>query len=91
MQGVNLPTEEEVLEGKSPANNSPVLVSFQPGSKYSYSGGGFQVLQQMIQDVEKKPFPAIMKNLVLDPLGMNNIFTNFPSLKNGALKWYLLF
>lgn len=77
-QSASLPTAEEVLDGKSPANNSPVLVLYQPGSKYSYSGGGFQVLQQLMEDVEKKPFSDTMKNLVLKPLGMNNSHYEFP-------------
>lgn len=77
-QETPLPTSEEVLDGKSPANNSPVLVSYQPGSKYSYSGGGFQVLQQVLEDAEKKSFSELMKSLVLKPLDMNNSHYEFP-------------
>lgn len=85
-QEAPLPNAEEVLDGKSPANNSPVLVSYQPGSKYFYSGGGYQVLQQMIQDVEKKPFTEVMKKLVLDPLSMNNSHYEFPVSENRRAK-----
>jgi CubicO group peptidase (beta-lactamase class C family) len=77
-QEKSLPNLRQVLKGKSPANNTPIEVTYQPGSKYFYSGGGFQVLQQVIEDVEKKPFADSIKELVLNPLGMQNSHYEFP-------------
>jgi CubicO group peptidase (beta-lactamase class C family) len=39
----SLPTLEEVLTGRSPANSPPVRVDFVPGTNQRYSGGGFTV------------------------------------------------
>jgi CubicO group peptidase (beta-lactamase class C family) len=49
-QGKKLPTLKEVLDGKLPANTPPIRVFYQPGTRYFYSGGAFQVLEQLIED-----------------------------------------
>ena len=67
-----VPTLPQVLDGASPANTAPVRVDFEPGSKFRYSGGGTTISQVAIMDIEKKPYPQIAKETVLDPLGMTN-------------------
>ena len=67
-----VPTIVQVLDGTSPANTAPVRVDFEPGSKFRYSGGGTTISQLAISDIEKKPYPEIAKETVLDPLGMKN-------------------
>jgi tetratricopeptide (TPR) repeat protein len=44
----------------------------EPGTKFRYSGGGTTIAQLAIMDIEKKPFPKIAKETVLDPLKMTN-------------------
>jgi CubicO group peptidase (beta-lactamase class C family) len=68
--GGRLPSLVQVLNGESPANSPAVRVEFRPGSKSQYSGGGYTVLQEMMQDTLKKPFPRAMQDLILDPLAM---------------------
>ena len=48
----------------------PVRVDVLPGSINRYSGGGYTVAQQLMIDVTGKPFPSLMSELVLRPLGM---------------------
>lgn len=67
-----VPTIVQVLDGTSPANTAAVRVDFEPGSKFRYSGGGTTISQLAISDIEKKPYPEIAKETVLDPLGMKN-------------------
>ncbi len=62
------PTLIEVLDGKG--NTPPVRVSTIPSLQFSYSGGGYCVLQQLLVDVTGTPFPELARELVLDPLGM---------------------
>ena len=64
------PTTVEVLEGKPPANTEPVRVTGVPGAGFRYSGGGITIVQQVMTDLLKQPFPHLMRELVLDPLGM---------------------
>jgi CubicO group peptidase (beta-lactamase class C family) len=70
--GEAVPTLLQVLDGVRPANSQPIRVVAVPGSAWSYSGGGYTVLQQMMIDVTDKPFPSLMKELVLSPLAMNH-------------------
>ena len=67
-----IPTLPQVLDGASPANTAAVRVDFEPGSKFRYSGGGTTISQVAIMDIEKKPYPEIAKETVLDPLKMTN-------------------
>ncbi len=69
-----LPTVPEVLGRageETPANTKPVVVGWQPGSRYEYSGGGSTILQLALSDVQDKSFEEILQETVLDPLGMS--------------------
>lgn len=68
----SLPTTIQVLNGELPANSEKVEVNVIPGLHYRYSGGGMVVAQQVLVDMLGKPFPKIMRELVLEPLGMTN-------------------
>jgi CubicO group peptidase (beta-lactamase class C family) len=68
--GDPLPSLLQILDGKKPANNPPIRVDFIPGSKFRYSGGGAEVMQQLLMDVTGEPFPELMKRLVLTPARM---------------------
>jgi CubicO group peptidase (beta-lactamase class C family) len=64
------PAVPQVLRGEPPANNPPVVVDLIPGTQFRYSGGGTTIAQQAVIDVTGKPFPALMRELILDPAGM---------------------
>ena len=66
------PTLREILDGEPPAPGGPVGVDLVPGSRQRYSNEGYAVVQQLLVDVEGKPFPEIMKERVLGPLGMDH-------------------
>lgn len=67
------PTVQEILSGKQPPSNTgPVLWERPPFVAQKYSGGGTVIVQLILTEVLGKPFPQIMRELVLDPLGMSN-------------------
>jgi CubicO group peptidase (beta-lactamase class C family) len=66
------PGVAQVLDGVPPANMPPVTVDLLPGTQFRYSGGGTTIAQQAVVDVTGTPFPALMRRLVLDPLGMHD-------------------
>lgn len=70
--GEPLPTLVQVLDGAPPANTPPVRVDLAPGTKFRYSGGGTTIAQLALIDRLGKPFPAIMAESVLGPLGMDH-------------------
>jgi CubicO group peptidase (beta-lactamase class C family) len=65
-----VPSLTQVLDGQKPANTPPIRIESEPGSRWSYSGGGFTVMQQALLDVTGEPFPKLMHDTVLVPLGM---------------------
>lgn len=65
-----LPTTFDVLNGKG--NSEQVEVMAVPESEWHYSGGGYTVMQQVIEDVAGQPFEEYMRIEVLEPLGMIN-------------------
>ena len=66
-----LPTLREILTGSAPANTPGIRVDTLPGIEFRYAGGGTTVLQQVLEDVTGRPFAKLMRELVLDPLGMS--------------------
>lgn len=70
--GERLPTLQQILEGVKPANSPPVIVNKVPGRGFRYSGGGIEIEQRLVMDVTNKPFPEVMRNLVLGPLEMSS-------------------
>ncbi len=68
--GTKLPTVAQVLDGEPPANSVPVRVSAVPGTVWSYSGGGYIVMQLLLQDISGKTFPQLVKTTVFDKLEM---------------------
>ena len=68
--GETVPTLLQVLDGSGPANSAPIRVEAVPGSRYSYSGGGYVVLQQLLEEVTGRPFDGLLQETVLDRIGM---------------------
>jgi len=71
-RGEAVPSLVNVLNGESPANSAAVRVDIEPGSQWRYSGGGYSVMQQLVEDVTGEPFAAVVKRLVLDPAAMRH-------------------
>lgn len=67
-----LPTLTQIFNGEKPANTAPIRVDFVPGTKVRYSGGGVTIEQQLMMDVTGKPFPTLMREIVLDKIGMTD-------------------
>jgi CubicO group peptidase (beta-lactamase class C family) len=48
----------------------PLPVTFKPGTKYGYSGEGYLYLQRVVEHITGKPLNALMKEMLLEPVGM---------------------
>lgn len=73
------PTVPQILQGVPPANNQAITVDILPGTQFRYSGGGTTIAQQVVVDVTGKPFPELMRELILEPLGMTDSRYEQPS------------
>lgn len=55
----------------SPGASGVTQVGSEPGSTFTYSGGGYTLLQLLIEEVSGQSFNDYMKATVFDPLGMS--------------------
>lgn len=67
-----VPSTVQVLNGMEPANSGRIYPDTTPGSQYSYSGGGYTVMQKMLTDITGKGFPQLMQEYVLSKIGMES-------------------
>lgn len=67
-EGRPVASNAEVLEGLG--NTDPVRVYKVPGTSWQYSGGGYTVMEQMLEDVSGRPFHEVAAGRVLEPAGM---------------------
>ena len=65
-----VPTLIQVLNGEKPANTPPIRSEAAPGARWNYSGGGYTIMQQALLDVTREPFPKLLHDSVLAPIGM---------------------
>lgn len=76
-EGEPIPTLAQILSGSPPANSPPI----QPASKqgrFQYSGGGYCVVQQIVEDANGMEFSNAMSSMVLLPLDMTNSTFAYP-------------
>lgn len=66
------PTLTQILNGEQPSNVGAVTMERAPMQAQKYSGGGWVIVQQALTDTLERPFPEIMQNTVLGPVGMTN-------------------
>jgi len=68
----SLPTILQILDGLPPSNVGSVRLERAPLTGYKYSGGAVTIQQLLLTDTLGKPFPQIMREYVLGPIGMTN-------------------
>ncbi len=82
---IGVPSTVELLEEKTPYCKVAIEVQFEPESKFHYSDAGYCIIQQLIEDVTKKPFYQVVNAFIFKPLGMENSYLN-TSLLEGIEK-----
>ncbi|HTY82728.1 MAG TPA: serine hydrolase domain-containing protein, partial [Silvibacterium sp.] len=70
--GEPVPSLVQVLNGEKPANTAPIRMDSPPGKEWRYSGGGYTVMQQLVIDTVKEPYPQFLHDTVLAPIGMSH-------------------
>lgn len=54
----------------SPGHDGVLRVGIEPGTEFKYSGGGYTLLQLLVEEVSGQSFDDYMKSHVFEPLGM---------------------
>ena len=53
--------------------------NFPPGTRYQYSGEGFEYLRHALENKFNRPFEKLTDSLLFKPLGMNNTYQSWDS------------
>lgn len=64
------PSINDVLNGNG--NTPKIFVDTIPGSIWRYSGGGYTVMEKMVEDVSGLPLDEYMSKNILEAIGMKN-------------------
>ncbi|MFA9392794.1 MAG: serine hydrolase domain-containing protein [Prolixibacteraceae bacterium] len=64
----NFPDIIDVLNGKG--NTAKIMVDALPGSSWRYSGGGYTIIEKIVEDVSGISFDKYMSKNILLPIGM---------------------
>lgn len=70
-----MPDVGELLNGSATYGYDPIGVLHEPGSTFQYSGGGYLVLEHLIQSLEKKPIREVTAGFFRS-LGLKNLSFN---------------
>lgn len=71
-KGEPMPPILSLIQGSQEFGYLPVKVIAEPGTKFSYSGGGFLVLEHLIEALEKRPVRELVKPF-LDKLKLSSL------------------
>ncbi|HNG96572.1 MAG TPA: serine hydrolase domain-containing protein [Acidobacteriota bacterium] len=69
---------DSVVKALAPFKDDPLL--FEPGTDYSYSTYGYNVLGCVLEGAAKMPFMEVIKNYVFDPAGMTHSRDDDPAV-----------
>jgi CubicO group peptidase (beta-lactamase class C family) len=67
-----LPSDLDILRGSEGVNSPLIEVITTPNETLAYSGGGYTLAEQALQDIYSDEFPNIMKKWILEPAGMKH-------------------
>lgn len=62
-----------------------VKVGIEPGTEFKYSGGGYTLLQLIVEEVSGQSFSEYMRSSVFLPLGMKNTSYQWEDISNNHL------
>lgn len=71
-QGEAVPTINQILDGVKPANSVPIDSDQAPGTAWRYSGGGYTVMQKLIEDVTGSDLATLMDCTLLASIDMKD-------------------
>jgi CubicO group peptidase (beta-lactamase class C family) len=66
------PTVVQILDGEKPSNVGKVRLERRPLTAMKYSGGAVTITQLALTDTVGRPYPEILQDWVLKPIGMTH-------------------
>jgi CubicO group peptidase (beta-lactamase class C family) len=68
-----------------PGVSGTIGVGYDPGTEWQYSGGGYAILQLLIEEVSGESFESFMQRVILRPLGMVRSSYSWTSAEGSTL------
>ncbi|WP_019600945.1 serine hydrolase domain-containing protein [Teredinibacter turnerae] len=92
----DLPAEETLPPLLASLNNPKassgedvkISVGIEPGSEWKYSGGGYLLLQLLVEDVSGQPFAEYMQQHIFSPIGMTSSGYDYLANQQNAATMY---
>lgn len=83
-----LPTLEEELAAPRASTaqpSTPVAVGIEPGKEFRYSGGGYLLLELLVEEISGEPFQTFVTREILRPLDMSRSgYADLAAIPNSA-------
>ncbi len=57
-------------------------LDFEPGTSWNYSNSGYMLLGYLIENITRKPYERVVREMILEPLQMNNSGFDFTHLQS---------
>jgi|CXWL01.1.fsa_nt_gi CubicO group peptidase (beta-lactamase class C family) len=76
-----LPTLDDIIDGRPPANHEQIRIVKAPGGAAEYSGGGYLIAQRIIEWTTGRSFAELARERVLARAGMNRSLFAQPLLQ----------
>jgi CubicO group peptidase (beta-lactamase class C family) len=70
--GESIPPIEDVLTSGENSQGERAIIVYAPGTNWRYSGGGYTLLQLLIEEVSGQKYTEFMEQEILKPLGMQD-------------------
>ncbi len=80
-EGDTIPTIKQSLLGELPRYDKEIEFLFTPGTSWSYSGGGYVIVQMALEDTLKKSIAELADEYIFSPLDLKNTTMIQPNQK----------
>ncbi|MBS7256489.1 serine hydrolase domain-containing protein [Flavobacterium branchiicola] len=80
-EGDTIPTIKQSLLGQIPRYDKEIEFLFTPGTSWSYSGGGYVIIQMALEDTFNTSIAELAKQYIFSPLGLKNTTMTQPNEK----------
>jgi CubicO group peptidase (beta-lactamase class C family) len=80
-EGDTIPTLVQSLRGQLPRYNEEISIQWEPGTNWSYSGGGYVIAQMAIEDSLGKSLADLANEYLFQPLALKNTTMKQPNEK----------
>lgn len=73
-----IPSLRNILEGRPPSKTGKICSQYSAGTYFSYSGAGYMLLQQLVEDITQQSYCEYINQSIFRPLGMKESMLGCP-------------